>query len=219
MGIFGKMFCKEKGNDGGRKTKYERKSKETQISIPLLNIDGTGETDISTSIGFLDHMVTLFAYHGYFDLKLKAKGDTHVDNHHLNEDVGIALGEAFKKALGDEKGIVRMASVEVPMDSVSAKVTVDLSNRFAFRFVDKRDGSPEAIKDEEGYSMHYAKDFLESFAKKLCMNLHIEMTGAADSDMHHYLEAVFKTLGIVLDKATKIDPRRAGTVPSSKGIL
>jgi len=217
MGIFG-IFGKGKGAGAKRKTKYSRRSKETEIEIPLLNIDGTGETDIVTPIGFLDHMLTLFAYHGYFDLKLKAKGDTHVDNHHLNEDIGIALGEAFKQALGDEKGIVRMASVEVPMDNVSAKVTVDLSNRFAFRFVDKRDMA-SIICDAEDYSMHYAKDLLESFAKKLCMNLHIEISGASDSDMHHYLEAVFKTLGIALDKATKIDPRRAGEVPSSKGIL
>ncbi len=218
MGLFGKLFGKEKDDAGQRKTKYERKSKETEISIPLLNIDGKGETDIDTSIGFLDHMLTLFAYHGYFDLKLKAKGDTHVDNHHLNEDVGIALGEAFKQAIGDEKGIVRMASVEIPMDDVSAKVTVDLSNRFAFRFADKRDMCP-IIQDAEDYSMHYAKDFLESFAKKLCINLHIEICGSGDTDMHHCLEAIFKTLGIALDKATKIDPRRAGEVPSSKGIL
>ena len=218
MGLFG-MFGGKRNAGAKRKTKYSRRSKETEIEIPLLNIDGTGETDIVTPIGFLDHMLTLFAYHGYFDLKLKAKGDTHVDNHHLNEDIGIALGEAFKQALGDEKGIVRMASVEVPMDTVSAKVTVDLSNRFAFRFIDRRDAGASGIKDEEGYSMHYAKDFLESFAKKLCMNLHIEMYGSGDSDMHHYLEAVFKTLGIALDKATNIDPRRAGEVPSSKGIL
>ncbi|MBU0570467.1 MAG: imidazoleglycerol-phosphate dehydratase [Candidatus Omnitrophica bacterium] len=219
MGLFRKIFGKTKSATAKRKTSYTRKSKETEISIPLLNIDGTGETDIVTSIGFLDHMLTLFAYHGYFDLKLKATGDTHVDNHHLNEDVGIAMGEAFKQALGDEKGVVRMASVEIPMDNAGAKVTIDLSNRFAFRFVDKRDGSSEDIRDEEGYSIHYAKDFLESFAKKLCMNLHVEVLGTRDADMHHYLEAVFKTLGIALDKATRIDPRRAGEVPSSKGIL
>jgi len=218
MGIF-EIFRSKKETATKRKTRYSRKSKETQVEIPLLNIDGTGETEIVTPIGFLDHMLTLFAYHGYFDLKLQAKGDTHVDNHHLNEDVGIALGEAFKQALGEEKGVARMASVEIPMDTVSAKVTVDLSNRFAFRFTDKRDTGSLEIKDEEGYSMHYAKDFLESFAKKLCMNLHIEISGAGDADMHHYLEAVFKTLGIVMDKATKIDPRRVGEVPSSKGIL
>ena len=199
-----------------RVTAYERRSKETQIEIPLLNIDGSGKSEISTSIGFLDHMLTLLAYHGYFDLKIKASGDTQVDNHHLNEDIGIALGEAFKKALGDCKGIARTASAEVSMDMASAKVLVDLSNRAAFKF--KLAGILEmSISDTEGYSVDLGKDLLESFAKKLCMNLHIEIAG--EGDMHHYLEAAFKALGIALDKATRIDPRRAGEVPSSKGIL
>ncbi len=209
------MFKKKEGKS--RTTSYERKSKETQIEIPLLNVDGVGESKVSTSIGFLDHMLTLFAYHGYFDLKLTAAGDVQVDNHHLNEDIGIALGEAFKKALGDCEGITRMASAEVPMDMASAKVLIDLSNRAAFSFSDKRPKFAEALKDEEGYSLHFAKDLLESFAKKLCMNLHIEISG--EGDIHHYLEAAFKALGVALDKATRIDPRRSGEVPSSKGIL
>jgi imidazoleglycerol-phosphate dehydratase len=171
-------------------------------------------------------MLTLFAYHGYFDLKLKAEGDTQVDKHHLNEDIGIALGEAFKEALGDCKGITRIASVEVPMDMARARVLVDLSNRYAFSFQlntlrhDKNNVpvfKEFEVKDEEGYSMQYAKDFLESFAKKLCLNLHIEIQG--DGDMHHYLEAAFKALGIALDTATRIDPRRTEEIPSSKGIL
>jgi len=207
------IFC-GKGKEKVRRVKYERKSKETEITIPVLNIDGTGKSKISTSIGFLDHMLTLFAYHGFFDIEIEAKGDTHVDNHHLNEDIGIALGEAFKKALGDCKGIVRTASAEVPMDRVSAKVLVDLSNRGAFRFEIRNIAE---IKDEESYSIHYAKDFLESFAKKLCINLHVEMAG--EGDMHHFLEAVFKALGIALDKATARDARRTNEVPSSKGIL
>lgn len=199
-----------------RKTGYERKSKETEIVIPLLNIDGTGKTKISTTIGFLDHMLTLFAYHGFFDLELDAKGDTQVDKHHLNEDIGIALGEAFKKALGDSKGITRIASAEVPMDMAGAKVVLDLSNRANFKLAVKT-SHDIAVKEEEGYSLELAKDLLESFAKKLCINLHIDISG--EGDMHHYLEAVFKALGIALDKATRIDPRRTGEVPSSKGIL
>ncbi|MFH1395686.1 MAG: imidazoleglycerol-phosphate dehydratase [Candidatus Omnitrophota bacterium] len=210
MGIFS-----GKGKEKIRQVKYERKSKETQIEIPVLNIDGTGKSKISTSIGFLDHMLTLFAYHGYFDIELRAKGDTHVDNHHLNEDIGLALGEAFKKALGDCRGIIRTASAEVPMDMASAKVLIDLSNRPAFSF--KIIKVPAEIRDEENYSMHYAKDFLDSFAKKLCINLHIEING--EGDMHHFLEAVFKALGIALDKATSVDVRRSDEVPSSKGIL
>jgi len=213
------FFKKKDGQKArkARKTSYERKSKETQINIPLLDVDGTGESKIETSIGFLDHMLTLFAYHGFFDVKLDAKGDTHVDNHHLNEDIGIALGEAFKKALDDCKGITRTAFAEVPMDRAKAKVSVDLSNRGAFIFEERRGSHAEPIKDDEDYSLHFAKDLLDSFAKKLCMNLHIEISG--EGDMHHYLEAVFKALGIALDKATKIDPRREGEVPSSKGIL
>ena len=211
MGIFGK-----KGEAAERKIKgYERKSKETQIEIGVLNVDGKGDSSVTTTIGFLDHMLTLFAYHGYFDIKLKAKGDTHVDNHHLNEDVGIALAEAFKKALGDCKGITRTASAEAPMDEAMAKVSIDISNRPAFVF--NLGGLKDQIKDEEGYSMHYGQDFLESFAKKMAINLHIEVSGKGD--MHHYLEAVFKAFGMAMDKATRIDPRRAGEVPSSKGIL
>ena len=217
MGLFGK---KESCSCVGavRKTTYERKSKETEIEIPILNIDGTGKSDISTSIGFLDHMLTLLAYHGYFDLNMSAKGDQHVDNHHLNEDIGLALGEAFKKALGEMKGIVRTASAVAPMDKAGARVAVDLSNRPAFRLhIDKEDGYVSAINDDEGYSMHYAQDLLESFANKLCINLHVELYG--EGDLHHYLEAVFKALGMALDKATAIDPRRPCEVPSSKGIL
>ncbi|MBL7072494.1 MAG: imidazoleglycerol-phosphate dehydratase [Candidatus Omnitrophica bacterium] len=206
------IFCSG-GKEKARRVKYERKSKETQIEIPVLNIDGSGKSKISTSIGFLDHMLTLFAYHGFFDIEIAAKGDTHVDKHHLNEDIGIALGEAFKKALGDCRGITRTASAEVPMDMASAKVLVDLSNRAAFKF----GGATDGLKDDEGYSIHYAKDFLESFAKKLCMNLHVEVKG--EGDMHHHLEVIFKALGIALDKATARDARRTGEVPSSKGIL
>ncbi len=210
MGLFEKHPAR-------RKISYERKSKETQIEISSLNVDGTGVTNIRTSIGFLDHMLTLFAYQGYVDITMTAKGDTNVDNHHLNEDVGIALGEAFKKALGDCKGIVRMASAEIPMDMASAKVLVDISNRGAFSFKFEGGVDAEALKDEEGYSIHYAQDLLQSFAKKLGMNLHVEISG--EGDMHHYLEAAFKGLGVAMDKATSLDSRRVGEVPSSKGML
>ncbi|MBF0493745.1 MAG: imidazoleglycerol-phosphate dehydratase [Candidatus Omnitrophica bacterium] len=217
MGIFCKKVTPEI-KIGARKTEYERNSKETQIKIESLNIDGKGKASIATTIGFLDHMLTLLAYHGFFDIDLRASGDTHVDKHHLNEDLGIALGEAFKKALGDSKGIKRTAWAEVPMDMVSAKVLVDLSNRFAFKVSVPGKIDFSGTKEEEGYSFHYAKDFLESFAKKMCINLHIAISGD-DGDMHHYLEAVFKALGMALDEATRLDGRRAGDVPSSKGIL
>ena len=211
MGIF-------KGKEEAvRKTSYERKSKETQIEVPLLNVDGRGETEISTTIGFLDHMLVLFAYHGFFDLKLKAAGDTQVDKHHLNEDIGISLGEAFKKVLGDCKGIARTASAEVPMDMARAKVLVDISNRDSFSFTESTSSGYPVEEGKEGYSMELAKDLLESFAKNLRMNLHVEISG--EGDMHHYLEAAFKAFGVALDRATRIEPRRLGEVPSSKGIL
>jgi len=210
------IFKKKEGK--ARAASYERKSKETQIEVPLLNVDGSGESRISTTIGFLDHMLTLFTYHGYFDLEINAAGDTHVDNHHLNEDIGLALGDAFKKALGDCKGIARIASAEVPMDEASAKVLVDISNRPAFVFHDKRHLQPEGeMREQEGYSLDMGRDLLESFAKRFGINLHVEIGGRGD--VHHFLEAAFKALGMALDRATRIDPRREGKVPSSKGIL
>jgi imidazoleglycerol-phosphate dehydratase len=213
MGIFGKT-----ANSPKRVVRnYKRKSKETSIEVDVLDVDGTGVSSVSTTIGFLDHMITLFSYHGLFDITLNATGDTHVDKHHLNEDIGLALGEVFKKALGECKGIVRIASQEAPMDMALARVTVDISNRPAFRF-----NFPEKIAEnfsgeQEGYSLHYGMDFLESFAKKMGINLHIEVSG--EGDLHHYLEAVFKAFGMAMDKATRVDPRRPLEVPSSKGIL
>ena len=195
-----------------RKAVIKRKTKETDISGRLA-IDGKGNADIKTGIGFLDHMLELFAFHGLFDLELKAKGDLKVDRHHTNEDIGIVLGMAFKKALGDCKGIKRFGSAEVPMDKARAKVVVDISNRYAFR---KKYVEVLALGKEKGYSINDGMDFLDSFAKKLNMNLHVEISSG--SDLHHVLEAVFKAFGIALDQATQIDPRRKD-IPSTKGIL
>ena len=213
MGIFGKCDCSAK-----RIVKsYERKSKETSIEVDLLNVDGTGVSSVSTTIGFLDHMITLFAYHGLFDIKLKASGDTHVDKHHLNEDIGLVLGEVFKKALGECRGIIRIASQGAPMDMALAKVVVDISNRPAFSFKFAEKDTKDLSGEEEGYSLHYGMDFLESFAKKMGINLHIEVSG--EGDIHHYFEAVFKAFGMAMDRATRVDPRRPLEIPSSKGIL
>ena len=143
----------------GRIASIERKTTETKISGKL-NIDGSGKSKIDTGIGFLDHMLELFAFHGLFDLELKARGDLKVDLHHTNEDVGIALGIAFKKALGDCKGIRRFGSAEIPMDQARAKVAIDISNRYAFNF---RYGS--SVSPKENYSLNDGSDFLESFAK------------------------------------------------------
>ena len=194
-----------------REGEIKRKTKETDISGKLV-IDGSAKTDIDTGIGFLDHMLELFAFHGLFDLKLKVTGDLKVDRHHTNEDIGICLGRAFKKALGDCKGIRRYGSAEVPMDEARAKVVIDIGNRYAF----KKPVINLAEAAAEGYSVREAMDFLESFAKNLMINLHIEM--ASVGDMHHSLEAIFKAFGVALDQATQIEPRRKD-IPSTKGII
>ena len=211
------------GSKKKRKAKVHRKTTETKINCDLV-IDGQGKSDIKTGIGFLDHMITLFAFHGLFDLKLKVKGDLEVDIHHSNEDIALCLGQTFKKALGAGKGIRRFGTAEVPMDHARAKVTIDISNRFSYEGIKIRDkGIPPALssirgtRPGENYSMEDGNDFLETFAKNIGMNLHVDIVSS--SDMHHMLEAIFKALGIALDRATEIDPRRKKTVPSTKGIL
>ena len=196
-----------------RNANIKRKTTETDISGKLI-IDGKGKADIDTGIGFLDHMLTLFVFHGLFDLTLKAKGDLKVDIHHTNEDVAICLGKAFKEALGDCKGIKRFGSKEVPMDMSSAKVMVDIGGRYAF--VWKVPPYINSIAARENYSMDDGKDFLDTFAKNAGINLHVEIYSG--EDLHHVMEAVFKAFGVALDEATQIDPRRKG-VPSTKGTI
>jgi imidazoleglycerol-phosphate dehydratase len=196
-----------------RIAKIKRKTTETDISGEL-TIDGSGKTDINTGVGFLDHMLTLFAFHGLFDLTLKAKGDLKVDIHHTNEDVAICLGKAFKEALGDCKGIKRYGSKEVPMDMAAAKVMIDIGGRYAF--VWKAPNYWQSLPHKEGYSMEYGKDFLDTFAKNANINLHVDIYSG--EDVHHVLEAVFKALGMAMDEAAQIDVRRKG-VPSTKGRI
>ncbi|NQT06054.1 MAG: imidazoleglycerol-phosphate dehydratase HisB [Candidatus Omnitrophica bacterium] len=188
-----------------------RKTKETNIVVKV-NVDGKGRNDVKTQIGFLDHMLDLFAYHGLFDLTIKAEGDLNVDIHHTNEDIGICLGQAFKRALGDCKGVKRFGSAEVPMDQARAKVAIDISNRYAFSGLK----SKKPIQAKENYSIDDANDLLDSFAKNMNLNLHVDLISG--NDLHHVLEATFKAFGIALDQATQIDPRRK-EVPSTKGIL
>ena len=197
-----------------RTAEIKRKTKETEIKVSA-NIDGTGKNKIKTGIDFLDHMLDLFAYHGLFDLEITAKGDLNIDMHHTNEDIGICLGQAFKKALGGCKGIKRYGDAEIPMDQARAKVSVDISNRYAFVFDTQRIEmcSFESIK---GYDINNTKDLLDSFAKNMNINLHVVILQGTDG--HHILEAVFKALGKALDEATQIDPRRK-EVPSTKGVL
>ncbi|MDD5292499.1 MAG: imidazoleglycerol-phosphate dehydratase HisB [Candidatus Omnitrophica bacterium] len=191
-----------------------RKTKETDIKVKL-NIDGSGKAKIDTGIGLLDHMLELFAFHGLFDLDIVAKGDLKVDIHHTNEDVGIVLGDAFKKALGNKEGIKRFGSASVPMEEVVANVTVDISGRGLFRFI-TQPMKPMPF-DTEGYAFKDLEHFLESFATHLGMNLNIS-TNLLSTDLHTTLEPIFKALGVALDQATQIDPRRKG-IPSTKGVI
>lgn len=198
-----------------RNAVLKRKTKETDIAVKL-NIDGKGKSKIDTGIGILDHMLELFSFHGLFDLDIKAKGDLKVDIHHTNEDVGIVLGQAFKKALGNKSGIRRFGSASVPMEEVIANVTVDISGRGYYRLRTSQ-AAVAAPKAEEGYIFSDAEHLFDAFAKNLGMNLGI-MVNPLSPDLHTTLEPIFKALGIALDTATQIDPRRKG-VPSTKGVI
>ncbi|MDD5109094.1 MAG: imidazoleglycerol-phosphate dehydratase [Candidatus Omnitrophica bacterium] len=194
---------------------YRRASKETVIDVKL-NIDGSGEVKINSGIGFLDHMFELFAFWGHFDLELTTiEADLKVDVHHTNEDLGIVLGQVFKKALGDKVGINRLGSMSVPMEDVTASVAVDVSGRGSFKLTIGQLGYE--IQPQDGYDIKYAEHFFEAFAKQLGMNLNIKIDHP-NRDLHATLEPVFKALGIALDQATQIDPRRKG-IPSTKGVI
>ncbi len=205
-----------------RKAKIKRKTKETEISVEL-NIDGKGKTKIKTGIGFLTHMLELFACHGLFDLKLIVKkGDLEVDIHHTNEDIGLCLGEAFKKALGRKKGINRFGSCFVPMDEALAKarVVMDISGRPSLHFSTHKGASLQlearGLK-AEFYDIKAAKHFFNAFAITSGINIHIDTLKGGD--FHHTLEAVFKAFGRALSEAVRLEPRRKGKIPSTKGRL
>jgi imidazoleglycerol-phosphate dehydratase len=194
-----------------RKAEKQRKTKETDITVKL-NIDGTGESRINTGIGILDHMLELFAFWGYFDLEISAQGDLKVDIHHTNEDIGIVVGQAFKEALGKKEGIKRIGFAAVPMEEVVGYVALDISGRgyYAGKF-----SGP--VDRESGYSFTDLEHFFDSFAKQLGMNLNIKIENPG-ADFHANVEPMFKALGVALDLATQIDPRRKG-IPSTKGVI
>ncbi|MDX9991654.1 MAG: imidazoleglycerol-phosphate dehydratase HisB [Anaerolineales bacterium] len=194
-----------------RTAKIERSTSETQITIEL-NLDGSGQHNIHTGVGFLDHMLTQLALHGLFDLTLHASGDLQIDVHHTVEDVALALGAAFDQALGDRKGIVRMASFYAPMDETLAFVALDLSGR-PYSVIDAEWGSAPVGQIPTSLFAH----FLESFAVTSRSNLHARLLYGRDD--HHKAEALFKALAHALDGATRIDPRRQNAVPSTKGTL
>lgn len=193
-----------------RISEVERKTKETAI-FTKLNLDGSGKAEISTGIPFFDHMLTLFTVHGFFDLKIDAKGDLDVDFHHTVEDVGIVLGDVLAKALGDRKGITRYGHAVTPMDETLTEVTVDLSNRpfLAYNY-------PESREQVGGFTIQLAGEFFRALSNRAGMNLHINVTYGENS--HHIIESVFKSLGRSLDMAVSIDSRIKG-VRSSKGYI
>lgn len=194
-----------------RSAKIERKTKETQITVQL-NLDGKGQAEIQTGIGFLDHMLTQIAVHGLFDLHVKAVGDLEVDPHHTVEDCGLALGTAFQLALGDKKDIVRTALATVPMDEALGQVVIDFSGRpYA---VNKTTWSSPMVG---GLDTSLLEHFFESFAATSASTLHCQTHYGRDN--HHMAEALFKSFGRALAGAVKIDPRRQGQIPSSKGVL
>ncbi len=206
-----------------RFSQIKRKTKETDIVAEVV-IDGSGKANVSTGIRFLDHMIEILAKHGLFDIKLKASGDLDIDTHHTNEDVGIALGEAFKKALADKKGIRRFADFRAPLDEAlaQARVSLDLSGRGSFhlhthpktKWVDHP--ALRAKQNAMNYTLADAKHFLESFSSHLGMTLHVDFISG--DQPHHVIEATFKSLAKALDWATGMDSR-VKSVPSTKGKL
>jgi imidazoleglycerol-phosphate dehydratase len=193
-----------------RVAEKRRTTKETDVFVNI-NLDGSGQAKIATGIGFLDHMLDLFAKHGLFDLEVRCEGDLHIDDHHSVEDIGITLGQAFAEALGDKQGIVRFGMAFVPMDETLARAVVDLSGR-AF-IVYRVQNTRERISD---LATEMVEHFWRSFAGEVKCNLHIEVFYGANQ--HHIIEAVFKSAARSLSEATRLSARITG-VMSTKGTL
>ena len=194
-----------------RRAKVSRSTSETKIEVEI-GLDGTGRAAIATGVGFFDHMLELFARHSLIDLTVDAKGDTHIDDHHTVEDVGIAMGEALLRALGDKKGLVRYGATDLPMDEALARVAVDVSGRpflfFAAPFASPKIGS---------FDTELVREWFQAFAVNARITLHAEAVRGDNG--HHIAEALFKGLARALRQAVAIDPREAGRVPSTKGTL
>ena len=193
-----------------RQAQLTRETRETSINLAI-NIDGSGKSQISTGIGFLDHMLELFAKHGFFDLTIEEKGDIHVDYHHSMEDLGLALGAAIAKALGDKAGIRRYGSCLLPMDEALAEVALDLSGR-PYLVYDVVTPAPQ-VGDIDVRLFH---EFFQALCVKAGLNMHIRLL--AGEETHHVLEAIFKAFAKALDQATTFDPRVQGVL-STKGCL
>ena len=193
-----------------RVAQIQRQTKETDVTI-LLHLDGSGIYDISTGVGFLDHMLTALAAHALFDLNVQARGDLHIDSHHTIEDVGIVLGQALNQALGDRRGILRMGHAYVPMDEALGFVALDFSGRPYTVF--KAEWATPAIGQ---FPTDLVQHFFESVAVHSRLTLHAQVNGRND---HHKAEALFKAFGRALRAAVTIDPRRSDNIPSTKGTL
>ncbi|HKL74330.1 MAG TPA: imidazoleglycerol-phosphate dehydratase HisB [Clostridia bacterium] len=194
-----------------RTASANRKTKETDISL-YLNIDGTGKAEISTGCGFLDHMLQLFAAHSKYDLKIVCSGDLQVDSHHTVEDTAIVLGECFKKALQDKRGICRYGSFTLAMDEALVMVALDISGRSYLNY------NVAIIADKVGdFDTELGEEFMQAFTRSAGITLHIEQLEGKNA--HHILEAIFKALARALKQATKIDPDAKDEIPSTKGVL
>ena len=194
-----------------RTASVQRKTAETDITLSL-NLDGTGKSEIQTGVGFLDHMLTLLAKHGRFDLEVFCHGDTQVDDHHSVEDIGIVLGQAFAHALGDKRGITRYGSFLLPMDEALVLAAVDLSGRDTLRCALNIPTQKVGTFDTE-----LVEEFFLAFVRNAGVTLHLRQLDGTNS--HHIIEAAFKGFGRALAQAVAMDPKSAGEVPSTKGVL
>lgn len=194
-----------------RTATIQRKTAETDVSLTL-NLDGTGTSAISTGCGFLDHMLTLFAKHGRFDLSVACKGDTWVDDHHTVEDIGICLGDAFAQALGDLRGVTRYGSVLLPMDEALILTAVDLSGRGMLCY-----GLQLPTEKVGTFDCELAEEFFLAFVRRGNLTLHIQQLAGKNS--HHIIEGAFKSAARSLRQAVALDPACAGEIPSTKGVL
>lgn len=198
-------------SENERRAVVERKTRETSIRIEL-SLDGTGLAEVSTGIGFLDHMLDLLARHGLFDLRCEASGDLEVDAHHTTEDLGITLGQAFAQALGDKRGITRFGDARVPMEDSLAAVALDVSGRgllsYSVRFPAPKTGE---------FDVELVREFLHAFCLNAGVTMHVDLVRG--SNTHHIAESIFKGTARALRTAVAIDPRTAGEIPSTKGVL
>ncbi|NBV41608.1 imidazoleglycerol-phosphate dehydratase HisB [bacterium] len=194
-----------------RQSSILRTTSETHIELEF-GLDGSGKSTIETGIGFFDHMLTLFTRHGLFNLTLKADGDTQVDFHHTVEDVGICLGLAFRESIGNAAGIRRYSSGLIPMDEALAEIAIDVSNR---PFLSFNADFPKAKIGE--FDVELVEEFWRAFVMNARITAHIRVV--AGTNLHHIAEGIFKGMGVLLDEATSIDPRKSEQVPSTKGIL